>query len=159
MSDALKPHGLTREELTRLLSSWDFPSKNTAVGCHFLLQGIFQIQGWNPHLLCLLHWQASSLPLAPPRKPSDSFGLSWHLPCGFTNSHTFIFYTQSRWSFPRFTPDFCVFPEPHSSPTHPSCLTSWSSFQHAPERKCGKNHTSSVIGPCEPTQKPLHFQF
>ena len=24
----------------------------------------------NPHLLCLLHWQASSLPLAPPRKPT-----------------------------------------------------------------------------------------
>ena len=45
-------------------------SKNTGVGCHFLLQGIFLIQGLNPHplifltqgsslhLLCLLHWQA-----------------------------------------------------------------------------------------------------
>ena len=28
--------------------------------CHFLLQGIFTTQGSNP---CLLHWQASSLPL------------------------------------------------------------------------------------------------
>ena len=35
---------------TRLLRPWDFPGKNTGVGCHFLLQGIFLIQGWNPHL-------------------------------------------------------------------------------------------------------------
>ena len=40
-----------------------FPSKDTGVGCHFLLQGIFQIQGSNPHLPCLLHWQMDSLPL------------------------------------------------------------------------------------------------
>ena len=36
-------------------------------GCHFFLQGIFLIQGWNPSLLCLLHllyWQADSLPLS-----------------------------------------------------------------------------------------------
>ena len=26
-------------------------------------------EGSTPHLLCLLHWQGSSLPLAPPRKP------------------------------------------------------------------------------------------
>ena len=32
------------------------------MGCHFLLQGTFQTQGLN---LCLLHWQADSLPLAP----------------------------------------------------------------------------------------------
>ena len=30
----------------------------------FLLQGIFLTQGSNPHLLCLLHWQAGSLPLS-----------------------------------------------------------------------------------------------
>ena len=43
--------------------------KNTRVGCHFLLWGIFVTQGLNPYLLCLLHWQADSLPLAPPGKP------------------------------------------------------------------------------------------
>ena len=32
-------------------------------------QGMFPTQGPNLHLLCLLHWQAGSLPLAPPRKP------------------------------------------------------------------------------------------
>ena len=37
--------------------------KNTGVGHHFLLQGIFPAQGLNPHLLWLLHWQADSLPL------------------------------------------------------------------------------------------------
>ena len=30
---------------------WDFPGKNTGVGCHFLLQGTFPIQGLNPGLL------------------------------------------------------------------------------------------------------------
>ena len=45
---------------------WDSPGKNTGVGCHALLQGIFLTQGSNPHLLCLVHWQAGSLPLAPP---------------------------------------------------------------------------------------------
>ena len=37
-------------------------------GLPFLLQGIFPTQGLNPHLLCLLHWHAGSLPLAPPGK-------------------------------------------------------------------------------------------
>ena len=36
------------------------------MGCHAHLQGISPIQGSNPHLLYLLHWQADSLPLAPP---------------------------------------------------------------------------------------------
>ena len=31
-----------------------FQPRNTGVGCHFLLQGIFPSQGSNPHLL---HWQ------------------------------------------------------------------------------------------------------
>ena len=35
----------------RLLYLWDFPGKNTVVSCHFLLQGIFPIQGLNPDLL------------------------------------------------------------------------------------------------------------
>ena len=47
----------------------DSPGKNTGVSCHALLQGIFQIHRSNPCLLCLLNWQAGSLPLTPPRKP------------------------------------------------------------------------------------------
>ena len=34
--------------------------------CRALLQGIFLTQGSKLHLLCLLHWQACSLPLVPP---------------------------------------------------------------------------------------------
>ena len=30
---------------------WDFQGKDTGVGCHFLLQGIFPTQGSNPGLL------------------------------------------------------------------------------------------------------------
>ena len=41
----------------------DSPSKNTGVGCHDLLQGIFPTQGLNLCLLCLLHWLVDSLPL------------------------------------------------------------------------------------------------
>ena len=33
------------------LSLWDSPGKNTWVGCHFLIQGIFLIQWSNRHLL------------------------------------------------------------------------------------------------------------
>ena len=36
---------------TRLLCPWDSPGKNTGVGCHFLLQGIFPTQGLSPGLL------------------------------------------------------------------------------------------------------------
>ena len=36
---------------TRLLCPWNFPGKNTGVGCHFLLQWIFTTQGLNPGLL------------------------------------------------------------------------------------------------------------
>ena len=47
----------------------DFSGKNTAVGCRFLLQGIFPSQGSNLYLLCLLHGQVGSLLAAPPGKP------------------------------------------------------------------------------------------
>ena len=57
VSYSLWPHGL---QPSRLLCLRDAPSKNTRVGCHFLLQGIFPTQGSNVRLLCLLRWQADS---------------------------------------------------------------------------------------------------
>ena len=48
VSDSLRPCGL---QPTRLLCPWDSSGKNTGVGCHFLLQGIFRTQGSNPGLL------------------------------------------------------------------------------------------------------------
>ena len=62
---SLRPQGLYP---ARLLCPWDSPGKNTGVGCHALLQGIFQ--GSNLSLLCLLLYQAGSLPLVPPGKPT-----------------------------------------------------------------------------------------
>ena len=49
VSDSLWPNGL---QPTRLLCPWNSPGKNTGVGSHSLLQGIFLTQGSNP---CLLH--------------------------------------------------------------------------------------------------------
>ena len=49
--------------------SWDSPGKSTGMGCHALFQGTFPSQSSNLCLLCLLHWQAGSLPLGPPGKP------------------------------------------------------------------------------------------
>ena len=51
----------------------------TGVGCHALLQGIFPAQGLKPYLLCLLHWQASSLPLVPPGKPQKAISCKYFL--------------------------------------------------------------------------------
>ena len=48
----------------------DSPGKNTGVGCHALLQGIFPTQGSNPRLSRLQPWQAAPFPLAPPGKPN-----------------------------------------------------------------------------------------
>ena len=55
VSDSLQPHGLY---LARLLSPWNFPGKNTGLGCHFLLQGIFLTwdQTWVSHVPCITRW-------------------------------------------------------------------------------------------------------
>ena len=65
VSDFVQPHGL---QSARLHCPWDSPGRNTGVGRHALLQGIFLTQGLNLLLLCLLYWQAGSLPLEPPEK-------------------------------------------------------------------------------------------
>ena len=62
MAESLRspPETITALFVNRLmlLGSWDFPGKNTGVGCHFFLQGIFPTQGSTPSLL---HRQAGSL--------------------------------------------------------------------------------------------------
>ena len=72
MSDSWQPHGL---QPATLLCPWNFPGKNARVHCHFLL-------------LCLLYWQADSLPLSYMETPSKNesqtiqifskFNLSWN---------------------------------------------------------------------------------
>ena len=79
VSSCLRPHGLGP---ARLFCSWNFPGKNTGVGCHVLLQRIFPTQGSNPRLSCLLHWQVDSLPLCHlgsclPYSSSQKHDLRW----------------------------------------------------------------------------------
>ena len=49
-SKALQPHELLP---TRFLCPWNSPDKNTRVGSHSLIHGIFPTQGSNPFLM---HW-------------------------------------------------------------------------------------------------------
>ena len=48
VSNSLRPHCYSPPGSS---VHWDSPGKNTRVGCHALLQGISQTQGWNPGLL------------------------------------------------------------------------------------------------------------
>ena len=66
LSDSLWPHIL---QPARLLGPWNSPGKNTGVGCHSLLQGIFPELGIQPRSLAL---QADSLPSEPPGKSSPA---------------------------------------------------------------------------------------
>ena len=58
---------LHRLELARPLCPWDSPGKNTGVGCHFLLQGIFLTQ----QSIWFSYTEANSLPYEPPGKPES----------------------------------------------------------------------------------------
>ena len=48
VSDSLRPHGL---QPARLLCPWNSPGKNTGLGSHSLLHGLFPTQGSNLGLL------------------------------------------------------------------------------------------------------------
>ena len=87
-----------------LLCPWDSPGMSTRVGCHALPQGIFLTQGLNPCLLCLLHWQVGSLPLAPTRKPQES--------CDSCPNHYCLSLLSGTWGRPM---GFC---KPASPPRH-----------------------------------------
>ena len=59
------------QSLLKLMSIESVMTSNNLILCHplLLLPSIFPTQGSNSHFLCLLHWQAGSLPLALPGKP------------------------------------------------------------------------------------------
>ena len=70
VSNSLWHHGLfCQPASTRFCYLWDFPSKNTGVGCHFPPCGIFPTQGSNRCLLHHLHCRHILLPSEPPGKP------------------------------------------------------------------------------------------
>ena len=64
MLDSLRP-----KEPTRFLCPWDFPGKNTEMGCHFLLQGT---EPGSPALRALSCIEGGySLPTEPPGNPIE----------------------------------------------------------------------------------------
>ena len=70
---SVKSNSLPSCELqsTRLLCSWGFPGKNTGVGCHFLLQGIFPTQILNLSLWWLLGTRWVLYPVSHQRSPKS----------------------------------------------------------------------------------------
>ena len=90
VSDSLRPRRLSP---TRDLCPWDFPGKNTGVGCYFLLPRIFLTQGLNLHFLnyrhILYHWATREDHLSPPwqfnREPAVQFYSSLIKCLFFTN--------------------------------------------------------------------------
>ena len=107
----LRPHG---RQPARLLRPWNSPGKNTGVGCHFLLQGIFSTQGSNvglPHggqiLYCLSHQRGPSI-------KEKRFKMAKHLltalEVSFGHTHTPSFQSFSR--------SILVFPRESNPPLH-----------------------------------------
>ena len=131
----------------------DFPGKNTGVGCHLLLQGIFSTQGSNPRLLCLLHWQGDSLPLAPPGKPFC---------CSVTQSHPTLCDPMdcSILGFPvlHYLPEFAQtyvhWVSDAIQPSHP--LPSSSAFAFNPSQHPGLSNKSAL---CIRLSKYWSFNF
>ena len=66
MSDSFRPHELYP---VRLLCPWDFPGKNTEVGCHFHSPGDLPNPGIEPRSPAL---QVDSLPAEPQGKPKNT---------------------------------------------------------------------------------------
>ena len=61
-------------------SPWDSPGKNTGVGFHFLLQGIFPTRGLNPTSLVSPALAGGFFTAAPPGKPTyPSVNLATHM--------------------------------------------------------------------------------
>ena len=72
-SDSLRAHGL---QPARLPGLWDSPGKNTGVGCHFLLQGIFPTRAQT----CVSCLEGGFFTTEPPGKPLysvNSFKNTW----------------------------------------------------------------------------------
>ena len=65
---------------------WDFPGRNTGVGCHSLLQGIFLTQGSN---LGLLHWRQTLYHLS--HQGSPAVQCSWGQMTVLGLLHIFLF--------------------------------------------------------------------
>ena len=72
MSNSSWPYGL---QPSRLLCPWNFPGKNTGVGCHFLLQGNLWNPGIEPKSLVSTALAGGFFITAPPGKPPWAYRL------------------------------------------------------------------------------------
>ena len=63
VSDSLQPQAL---QPIRLLCPWDFSRQEYWSGLHFLLQGVFPTQGWNPRSPALASAFFTSIPSGKP---------------------------------------------------------------------------------------------
>ena len=86
-----------------LLCPWDFSAKNTGVGCHCLLQGIFLMQGLNPRLLCLLHcwwilyhWATGEAQTIKKKNEIMSFAAKWNKSDRKINIMWYHLYVESK---------------------------------------------------------------
>ena len=109
VSHSLRPHGLWPDGLFCL---WDFQGKNTGVGCHFLFQRIFPIQGSNPSLLSFPHWQMDSL-------PQSHLGSTWYI-----GGVQYLLTWSKIVYFNLILPLFCFL----AAKAFPFCAYSWSHF-------------------------------
>ena len=71
MSNSLLPNGL---QPSRLLCPWDFPGRNTGVGYHSLLQGIFHTPGIEPKFPMSSALAGRFFTYMPPGKPPPHLG-------------------------------------------------------------------------------------
>ena len=106
----------------QVLYPWNSPGKNSEVGCHALLQGIFLTQGSKSFLLHLLHGEAGSLPLVPPEKHRGLNLSTWK------HWNSYPLSVGPEVSLIPYTPppkDLCMLlpPHPFCSPIHAPC--SW----------------------------------
>ena len=151
MSNSLLPHGL---QPSRLFCPWDFPGRNTGVGYHSLLQGIFHTPGIDPKFPMSSALAGRFFTSMPPGKPPPHLvGMSlskttWAPPVPVlvihTHSHLPRFQYQAGAargqvpSTPSPRPSHC--PGPVSGPGH-VCLSTQPRSNHGPR----SNHVGSAF--------------
>ena len=125
VSNSLWPYG---PQPARLLCPWGFSRQEYWRGCHFLLQGIFSTHGSNLGLLCLLHWQAGSLPLSSVAQSCPTLcDLMNHSTPGLPVHHQFPEFTQTHICE---VSDAIQPSHPAPNPSHHQSLFQWVNSSH-----------------------------
>ena len=108
----------------RLLHPWDFPGKNTRVGCHFLLQGTFLTQESNlglPHCRQMLYWlshQGSHVAW-------EYWAICFHVPSVYSDNLTLA---RNHWCNPHCFLTNCLSDSVTTSAPHWRIWEPWLSF-------------------------------